>query len=208
VYAADDAIGEALWTRIRAELSNCTDSLDSATGESIVEAAAVGNPVETHLRMAYWRLRKAVPAPPLHLDRDGCGLIWCCPVVPLVGADVLAAAAIARQVCTEAGIETNLGLHLVTQRSLAMTVAIVFDRSVTADSNRATEASALMHRRFVEEGYIPYRLPTSSMDVLHGASDDSLQVLHRIKSALDPLSILSPGRYEAASARLGPHENQ
>ncbi|MFJ8916094.1 FAD-binding oxidoreductase [Amycolatopsis sp. NPDC102389] len=196
IYAADDAISEALWSRVEAELSGCADTLESATGDAIVEAAAVGTPVETHLRMAYWRLRKPIPDSPLHLDRDGCGLIWCCPVVPFVGAHVVAAAAIVREVCTDAGFETNIGLHLVAPRSIAMTVAIPFDRSVESESKRAAEASALMHKRFAETGYIPYRVPTSSMDVMHRASDDSLPILRRLKSALDPANVLSPGRYE------------
>ncbi|WP_039921051.1 FAD-binding oxidoreductase [Amycolatopsis decaplanina] len=196
IYAADDAISEALWSHVQAELSSCTEILESATGDAIVEAAAAGTPVETHLRMAYWRLRKPIPDSPLHLDRDGCGLIWCCPVVPFVGAHVVAAAAIVREVCTDAGFETNIGLHLVAPRSIAMTVAIPFDRSVESESKRAAEASALMHKRFAEAGYIPYRVPTSSMDVMHRASDDSLPILRRLKSALDPANVLSPGRYE------------
>ena len=196
IYAADDAISAALWSRVQAELSGCTDILESATGEAIAEAAAVGIPVETHLRMAYWRLRKPIPATPLHLDRDGCGLIWCCPVVPFVGAHVVAATAIVREICTEAGFESNIGLHLVAQRSIAMTVAIPFDRGVESECERAAAASALLHERFAEIGYIPYRVPTSSMDVMHRAGDDSLPVLRRLKSALDPADVLSPGRYE------------
>ena len=46
-----------------------------------------GMPTDKPLASTYWRKRGTIPAD-MDPDRDGCGLLWCAPVVPMVGSDV------------------------------------------------------------------------------------------------------------------------
>jgi subfamily B ATP-binding cassette protein MsbA len=45
-------------------------------------------------------------------------------------------------------------------------------------------------------GYLPYRLGLHGMDALPAAADDHGALMQRLKAALDPNDILSPGRYD------------
>jgi 4-cresol dehydrogenase (hydroxylating) len=47
----------------------------------------------------------------------------------------------------------------------------------------------------MDKGYIPYRLGIQSMAGLVGGDDVFWDVVQKLKQALDPRGILSPGRY-------------
>ena len=59
-----------------------------------------GVPTESTLASAYWRKKTAVPAA-VDPDRDGCGLLWCSPVVPNAGADARSVTDLATRVVLE-----------------------------------------------------------------------------------------------------------
>jgi 4-cresol dehydrogenase (hydroxylating) len=52
----------------------------------------------------------------------------------------------------------------------------------------------------MKAGYIPYRVGNQSMAALDPHGDVFWKVVSRIKRALDPDGIISPGRYEPARA--------
>lgn len=127
-----------------------------------------GIPTEKALFMAYWRKPSPVPSN-IDPDKDGCGIIWLAPSVPFEGHHVRAALRIIEQTARLHSFEPNVGLQCVTQRSIDMTVAIL------------------------------YRLTTQLMNSQPPAQDDYGKLLQQIKKALDPNNILAPGRYDFRS---------
>ncbi|MFC4564853.1 FAD-binding oxidoreductase [Nocardiopsis mangrovi] len=168
------------------------------------DPAAAGAPTERHLAMAYWRGRTPPPAGGADLDRDRCGLIWACPTMPLDGAHVTAAVHELEKIAAEHGFEPNIGLNSACDRTLVATAAIAYDRQVPGEDARALSAYEETQRRMAAAGYPSYRLSTHAMAHAPPTDDDRPAVLHRLKTALDPADVLSPGRYDLRHMWPGP----
>jgi len=58
-----------------------------------------------------------------------------------------------------------------------------------------------LYQTMFSHGFYPYRTDVSKMaDMVHCGDPQYLQVLAELKSALDPLGILAPGRYIASAS--------
>lgn len=144
---------------------------------------------------AYWRKRSAMPAQP-DLDQDQVGFIWVDPILPFRGREVQEATELAGGVMSKHGFDPNLGLNCVTERSIFMTAAIIYDREVEGDDARAIDCAQDLTRTMMGAGYTLGRLTTFNMNILEQADAGSLKLQKTIKDALDPGHILAPGRYE------------
>jgi len=147
------------------------------------------------MRTTYWR-KKTPPPDDMNPDRDHCGIIWCAPLVPLTGEHVRKAKTIIEHVCFAHNLEPHLSLECVTERSVIITVAFLYDRDVAGEDERAMTCHDELLHTLTEAGYIPYRLGIHSMHGLPAPVDDSVLFQQRIKDALDPNNILAPGRYD------------
>jgi 4-cresol dehydrogenase (hydroxylating) len=132
--------------------------------------------------------------PDANPDRDGCGMMWCAPVVPLLGEEVANAVGIAERTLPEYGFEPILSTTCL-NRVAHMTVVLTYDREVPGEDERAVECYDILLQQFVKAGYIPYRLGLQSMHIVpaDGAEADMARALRR---AMDPNDVLAPGRYE------------
>jgi 4-cresol dehydrogenase (hydroxylating) len=176
--------------------------LECVKGESdrIVDLLAVRSSLDTvnnegGLRTTYWHKQK-LPSGDMNPDRDHCGVIWCAPIVPLTGEHVRHAKTIIEQVAFAHKIEPHLSLESVTERTLIITIVLLYDRDMPGEDERAMACHDELLRKLTEAGYIPYRLGIHSMQRLPTATDDSALFQQRIKDALDPNTILAPGRYD------------
>jgi 4-cresol dehydrogenase (hydroxylating) len=158
-----------------------------------------GVPTGATLGSTYWRKKNPVPSAP-DPDRDGCGLLWCSPVVPNTGSDAAHATDIASDILLTHGFEPQISISLATERSLICVISITYDRSVAGEDERAMRCYKAVMDRLVESGYPPYRLNVGSMSYLAGQSEEYADTLRSLKQALDPNGILAPGRYEATPA--------
>jgi 4-cresol dehydrogenase (hydroxylating) len=161
-----------------------------------------GVPTETTLASVYWRKKPGVPAG-TDPDRDGCGLLWCSPVVPMTGADLRDVTGLATEVLLDGGFEPQISVSLATERSAICVITISYDRAEPGEDARALACYRRLTGELLSRGYPPYRLNVAAMDVLQepAAYADALRAL---KGALDPAGILAPGRYEPAEpAELG-----
>lgn len=180
-----DAVRAALAGVADLELSS-TSYAGDVTPDAVLppDLTPLGVPTLTMARLASWR-----GGEPAHTDVS--------LVCPTRGADVLrqrdlVKAAVRRHGFDYAGGFTMFGRHTV---SLAL---VSFDRASSEDraSVRALFPELLAEARTL--GYAPYRAHTAFMDLVadcYDADDSALRrTVERIKDALDPSGVLSPGK--------------
>ena len=156
-----------------------------------------GIPTDKPLQSTYWRKRGPIPES-MDPDRDGCGLLWCAPVAPMMGIHVRAVTKIAYEVLLTHGFEPMISITLITERSVACVITIAYDREVAGEDDKAMKCYRELLDRLWSAGYYSYRLGIQSMQEMSGNSGFN-RVLQTMKGALDPNGILSPGRYQPRS---------
>ena len=155
-----------------------------------------GIPTAKPLESCYWR-KKTMPKS-IDVDRDGCGLLWCSPIAPLEGTHAVALSKITYRVLLAHGFEPMISLTLLTERTIGCVISISYDREIEGEDERAMRCHKQLLKELNADGYFPYRLGIQSMEQMNGTSGYNT-VLRRLKDALDPNGILSPGRYDPAS---------
>jgi 4-cresol dehydrogenase (hydroxylating) len=156
-----------------------------------------GVPTASPLTSAYWRKKTPVPAS-MDPDRDGCGLLWCSPVVPNTARDITTVTKLASGTLLGHGFEPQMSLSVSTERTSICIITISYDRHEPGEDERAFRCYETLTEQLLALGYPPYRLNVRSMSYSSG-EDTYGSVLADIKHALDPNAILSPGRYEQRS---------
>lgn len=156
-----------------------------------------GRPNETTLPLAYWLNHRRLPGAgqPLDPARDGCGLIWFAPLVPMVASCVQATIAMVHEVTSRHRVEPLITLTSLNDRLFDCTVPILY----RADQPGRAEAAQRCYFEMVEAGrtigIYPYRLAAFGMNLMP-APDGANEGLHRrLRNCLDPDGILAPGRY-------------
>ncbi len=157
-----------------------------------------GRPTAAPLSSAYWRKRSEPPAV-MDPDRDGCGLLWCSPVVPCTSRDVKAATDLTTRILLEYGFEPQMSLSLATERSVICVTTISYDRHAPGHDERAVACYDTLMAELLARGYPPYRLNIRSMHHATGHADYD-RLIGNLKAAVDPNGVLAPGRYEPRSA--------
>jgi 4-cresol dehydrogenase (hydroxylating) len=155
----------------------------------------LGAALDSNVRMAYWRKRTPQPAR-MDPDRDRCGIIWICPMLPLDGGPVVEAIRTAEETISAASFEPMLAMQCVSPRAVHAFFAIVYDRDVEGEDERAMACHDVLMERLVARGHLPYRLGAHSMDALPPSHDGSQRLLRALKQALDPADVLAPGHYD------------
>jgi hypothetical protein len=153
-----------------------------------------GRPSELALPLAYWRTEVPRPATDLNPARDGCGLLWYTPLVPMNDKTVTRTVDMVRTVCIDHEIEPLITLTSLSDRCFDMTVPILFPKH---DGERAAEAHRCFRRLFLggrEIGVAPYRMGVEAMALLVEPSP-YWRTVSALKEAIDPHQIMAPGRY-------------
>lgn len=171
--AADPSLPEPARTRLR--------KLSGEPGDEYVDAMA-GRPVDTRGAFA--------------LDDDPAfpGFVCALPAVPFAGAHVTAIVAAARRIDADTGVHTHLTFNSVSAHSMEGFFRVMFDRADPAQVATAHAWSARAQREFAALGYRPMRTGVDTMAYANGHT----AMLRAIKHALDPASLMSPGRYIAS----------
>lgn len=192
LYAATPAIAAALESRVREVLEPQVTRLQIAEVAPEADSPMLGTPSTANLAMGYWRKRGPLPQT-LDLDRDRCGFLWSSVAVPFRAADCVAALEIAGRVSRMFSFEPNVALLAPTPRCVYLASALIYDRQVRGEDERALAALRALERELGAAGYVAVRegIATASP----AGADDSREVLRRLKAVLDPAGVLSPGRY-------------
>jgi 4-cresol dehydrogenase (hydroxylating) flavoprotein subunit len=120
------------------------------------------------------------------------------PVAPLTGRDALAVRDLMRPMMEEAGLDYFAGICPINGRSFAHVTLILFDLKDRAQSEQAYALSRRLVTEAGRRGYGEYRAHIDFMDLAsdqYGFNDHAYRRFNeRIKDALDPNGILSPGK--------------
>ncbi len=166
-----------------------------ATLESSFEVLT-GRPNEVALPLCYWRAGTRAPeGRPLDPARDGCGLLWYAPLVPMRPEAVRRYTAMVDRICVAHGIEPLITLTSVSDRCFDSTVPLLFDRDDPAAVARAHACYDALLAEGCKSGFLPYRVGPRFRDRLVRPELPFWQLATRIKEAVDPQHLIAPGRY-------------
>ena len=133
-------------------------------------------------------------APRTNPDADGCGLLWCSPVVPNTGNDLASVTRLASDTLLTFGFEPQMAISLATERTAICVITISYDRAEPGADARALDCYRALTQLLIVAGYPPYRLNVNSSTAFEGHPEYA-ETLRALKTALDPNGILAPGRY-------------
>ncbi len=160
-----------------------------------------GHPNQVALPLAYWRNagQTADSGRELNPAKDGCGLLWYAPLIPMDKHAMRLFIGHVRAICPKYGIEPMITFTSLKHDTVDSTIPIVFN---LADNNALAQAQACLDELVSEglkQGWVPYRLNLAQQASLLDATQPFWQISAKIKQALDPHNIISPGRYQPAS---------
>ena len=155
-----------------------------------------GRPNDVALSLAYWRSGELPKSgTPKNPARDGCGLIWFAPLVPMRGKDARRYTEMVERICPEYGINPLITLTTINDRCFDSTVPLLFDRNDATATERANACYQALYAAGQKEGFLPYRLNIDSMKTLSDEGSVSSALAAQFKAAVDPDHIIAPGRY-------------
>lgn len=166
----------------------------AATVASALELAE-GRPNETALPLAYWRNPNPRPESGLDPARDGCGLIWFAPLVPMRPPTVRTWVDLATCTMRAHGIEPLITLTSVNERLFDSTLPLLFDRSDPTAVRAAHACHDALLAGVREIGGYPYRVAAHANAAIGAATPDAVAFQERLLDGLDPARLIAPGRY-------------
>jgi len=188
-----------------AGLSRLSACLPGAVGRRLGRTASTlakslelvnGIPNETALPLAYWRNPKQSSDGLRDPARDGCGLIWYAPLVPMRPVSVRSYVNMVARVTAAHGMEPLITFTSISDKLFDSTVPLLFDRH----NQGQLAAAQLCYNELLNAGraagFFPYRVGVDAMPALSDLQQDSQALHRRLKCALDPAGLIAPGRYE------------
>jgi 4-cresol dehydrogenase (hydroxylating) len=160
-------------------------------GQKVLE----GHPTELALRLAYWRSGRTVPVGDINPARDGCGLLWYAPLVPMRPETVRNFVTTVNEVCTRHGVEPLITFTSLSERCYDSTVPILFDPSNADETQRAHLCYTDLLAAARAFGCFPYRFGADHMEHVVDPEVPFWRLVTTLKHAVDPNHILAPGRY-------------
>jgi hypothetical protein len=163
-----------------------------------------GQPNETALPLAYWRLPPGRQPATLQQGadrdpaRDGCGLIWYPPLVPQRPATVRAYVDMVKTTTPRFGIEPLITLTSLNDRVFDSTVPIIFDRTMPSAVQAARDCYDALFEAGRSLGCVPYRIASDQHARLGSLAPEATAFTRKLQQALDPRGLIAPGRYNEA----------
>lgn len=154
-----------------------------------------GIPTETIVNSAYFKAKQAPPKENLNPAEDNCGIMWLAPAVAASGSEGLKALSVVKPLYAKHGFDFAACFTLMSSRTYFFLLGIFFDQENQEEKNRAMALFQDLSKATKAAGFVPYRLGVTSMDKFMEEDPELGNFFSKIKTALDPNSILSPGKY-------------
>lgn len=150
--------------------------------------------VET-LKGAAWRTRDPLPSGSYEPLEAGSGILWLTPVLPATSENVKEVLGLIQPVFAQYGLDCPVTFAMINDRALICVTNIFFDKKNSTEAARAIACHSEVGRLLEEQGYYSYRSSAQGSANLHVLQSPYWETLRKIKQALDPHRILSPGHY-------------
>lgn len=128
------------------------------------------------------------------LDHNA-GFYWISPIVPNEKKVLSNLLNLVTTAFNEYGFDLLLTVSSVNERSLTIVSTIAFNKENDEESLRAKICHDFLIKKLIESGYIPYRAGNETIPLLTNEIDVYFDFIHKIKQAIDPDNIISPGKY-------------
>lgn len=156
----------------------------------------IGIPNDIALKQTYWRKKGQIPLD-MNPDKDKCGIIWICPIVPFTKEDIELSIKIIEDTIVKFFFEPSISLQFTSERAVNIIASISWDREIAMDDKNAIICYKEVNSLLNEKGYFAYRNTTLGMKIEETKYDDGIynEVIKKIKNVFDPNNIIAPGRY-------------
>jgi 4-cresol dehydrogenase (hydroxylating) len=154
-----------------------------------------GRPVETVVRRGYFRYPKKRPTKDIHVGRDDLGILWSVPVLPFRGSEVVAFTHQCEQLFNQYNFDFYMTTMIFNARSVCPLMVILYDRLDEAEGARAAALYGAILDLSHHMGYQHFRAGINGWEKLYQKCPELKVLNEKIKAALDPEGVLSPGRY-------------
>ncbi len=154
-----------------------------------------GTPTDEPLAGVRWRLRGNLDEAQLDPRLCGAGLMWASPVLPMTGHDARRVMQTIEPIFAAHGFECPITFTMINERAMIGITNVFFDRRDEDETARAAACYDQLVQSLIDAGYPPYRTGPGGFAKLHAPAEAFWRVAGRLKHALDPEQILSPGRY-------------
>ncbi len=158
-----------------------------------------GKPDFTEHHIDYWKSGKPFPKDQTpDPARDGTGLFWYAPLVPMKPALVQKCITYIETLCRKHGIEPLITISALSSTCLDVTTYLLFDAKNPVEVTEAHECYTELFMEGSKLGLLPYRLNIDFMDLPQKLSPQVWRVVDTLKKAIDPQNIIAPGRYSSS----------
>lgn len=158
----------------------------------------LGKPTWQVLKSAYFKTDLTPADRDLDPARDGCGVIWMAPAVPMSRSEIETAQKLASSLFDRHGFNLSACFTMMNQRTLFFLVGIFFDQNNTEEKIRAQRLYEDLHHEFSNKGFQHYRGGVSDWRARQKNTETvsaTRQLLSDLKKVVDPNDILAPSRY-------------
>ena len=160
-----------------------------------LQGLTTGVPTDAAIENLLWMF-DCSELPARELEASNCGLLYINPAFPMDGVLVVS---VIRQMTAAAasfGHKLYVTINIETPSALVAVTNLLFDRSSTEQCERAHRCADDLWRVIRSRGLEVYRARVDMMANVAGPVDSAYwATLRSIKAALDPASIIAPGRY-------------
>ena len=154
-----------------------------------------GRPNFGPLKGMLWRVRERDAAPPRDLLDTNAGLLWAAPVLPLRGADAQELLGIAEPILARHGFDPLVTFTMLNERAMVCIMNISFDKTLPEEAQAATLCQTELKGALAAQGFYPYRASSLNHAAWFRDGDAYNNFCAKLKHAVDPKGIISPGLY-------------
>jgi len=141
-------------------------------------------------------LEKTLGTTPSEVDAEGKGWIFFLPLLPFTGNAIKQAYIHINDIYESTGVRCGATINALNDQVIDLVVSIRFER-VEEEINKAHQALSLLHEKFSESGFYPYRLDVEH-PLINNHSARTLrerEIIRDLQKTLDPKGIFASGRY-------------